>query len=112
MERRGVIDFELGDRASRYNVNIPVRYRPFGDLGWTETKTINISCSGVLFEVDEPLELDAPVELSFDVPVEIGGTGDEELTCRGQVVRTIMPPATDAPSAAAAAIADFRVKEH
>jgi hypothetical protein len=112
MESREVFPFDPATRASRYTVSIPVRYRPFGELGWTETKTINISCTGVLFEAHEPLELETPIELSFDLPTEMGGSGDRELTCLGQVVRTLMTPSSDAPPAAAAAIADFRVTEH
>lgn len=112
MQRREVFSFDPTTRASRYEISIPVRYRPLGELGWIETKTINISCTGVLFETDEPLQVESPVELSFDLPVEIGGAGVGELTCLGQVVRSIMPPSSDAPLAAAAAIADFKVTQH
>ena len=112
MESREVFPFDPGTRATRYNVSIPVRYRPLGDLGWTQTQTINISLTGVLFETTELLEPEDPVELSFDTPVEIGGTGNGELTCIGQVVRTMMPPATDASPAAAASISGFKVTEH
>ena len=89
MESREVFPFDPGTRASRYNVSIPVRYRPLGDIGWTQTKTINISLTGVLFETTDPLDVESPIELSFDAPVEIGGTGQAELTCLGQVVRTM-----------------------
>ena len=109
MERREAFPFDPGSRASRYTVSIPVRYRPLGDLGWTQTKTINISMTGVLFETSDTLEVEAPIELSFDAPVEIG---QGQLTCIGQVVRTIMTPSTDAPPAAAASINDFHVIEH
>lgn len=112
MERREVFPFDPGSRATRYNVSIPVRYRPLGDLGWTQTQTINISLTGVLFETAEPLDPEAPVELSFDAPVEIGGTGQGELTCIGQVVRTMMPPSTDVSPVAAASISGFHVTEH
>lgn len=112
MERREAFPFDPGSRASRYTVSIPVRYRPLGDLGWTQTKTINISMTGVLFETSDQFDVEAPIELSFDAPVEIGGTGQGELTCIGQIVRTMMTPSTDAPPAAAASITDFHVTEH
>ena len=108
MERRGIVDLDLGDRASRYPVTITVRYRPIGEIGWVESKSINISSSGILFEADEPLEVDTPVELSFDLPSEIGGTGNGEITCRGMVVRTIMPPVSDEAPALAASITGYR----
>jgi hypothetical protein len=112
MLSREVVSLEPGSRASRYTISIPVRYRPLGDIGWTQTKTINISLTGVLFETEADLHENVPIELSFDAPVEIGGSGQAELTCLGQVVRTIMPPSSDAPPLAAAAITDFRVTEH
>ena len=108
MERRGVMQLDFEDRASRYPVNITVRYRPLGEIGWVESKTINISRSGILFEADEPLDVDTPLEISFDLPTEFGGSGDGTLTCRGMVVRTIMPPASDAPPVVAATIANYR----
>ena len=112
MEGREVFPFDPGTRATRYNVSIPVRYRPLGDLGWTQTQTINISLTGVLFETNDPVDVNAPIELSFDAPIEIGGSGRGELTCTGQVVRTMMPPSSDAPLLAAASITDFHVTEH
>jgi hypothetical protein len=112
MFNREVFTLEPGSRASRYNVSIPVRYRPLGDIGWTQTQTINISLTGILFETNDPIDVNSPIELSFDAPVEIGGSGRGELTCMGQVVRTMMPPSTDAPLLAAASITDFHVTEH
>lgn len=106
MGRRAIIVYDTGDRASRYPVTVPIRFRPLGEIGWTEAMTINLSCSGVLFEANEPFLTDTPIEMSFELPVEFGG--DSEVTCRGQVVRTMMPPATDAPPSIAATITEFR----
>jgi hypothetical protein len=109
MERRGtVIDVELGDRASRVPITLTLRYRPGGEVGWSEGKTINISRSGVLFAADESLEVDTPVEMNFDLPLEVGGAPGTEVTCRGHVVRTILPPSSDAPPALAVSIDDYR----
>lgn len=95
---------DFGDRASRIPIERTLRYRPDGELGWSETKTINISRSGVLFAADESLEIDTPLEMSFDLPLEIGGAPGTEVTCRGKVVRTILPPSTDRPPVVAVTI--------
>lgn len=110
MERREITVTDPGMRASRFPIEMRLRYRPSGEVGWTEGKTVNISRSGVLFEADELLEVDTPIEMSFDIPIEIGGAAGAgaEIACRGQVVRTILPPATDAPPAVAATIAEYR----
>jgi hypothetical protein len=108
MARHGIIDIEPGDRASRVPVELTLRYRPGGEVGWSETKTINISRSGILFATDESLPIDTPLEMSLDLPLEVGGAPGTEVTCRGHVVRTVLPPATDAPPAVAATIDELR----
>jgi hypothetical protein len=107
MERRGLPPLDLDDRASRYPVTITVRYRPLGEIGWCESKTINISRSGILFEASEPVDPETSLELNFDLPSEIGGSGEGEVTCRGLVVRTMLPPASDSSPRVAASFADF-----
>ncbi len=107
MGRRGYAPYELQPRASRYAVAIPVRYRRQGELGWVETKTVNLSSSGIVFQVDSPLKADTALELTFDAPPEVGGG---QITCRGQVVRTILAPATEELPTVAATIKDFCIK--
>ncbi|MFB3921786.1 MAG: PilZ domain-containing protein [Terriglobia bacterium] len=108
MNGHGMTIPEVGFRASRFPVELPLRYRPLGELGWVEGRTINVSRSGVLFAVDELLPEETPIELAFDLPPEMGGGPGEGVTCRGQVVRTILPPSTDDPPAVAVSIAGFR----
>lgn len=108
MNGRGMTIPEVGFRASRFPVELPLRYRPLGELGWVEGRTINVSRSGVLFAADELLPEETPVELTFDLPPEMGGGPGEGITCRGQVVRTILPPSTDDPPSVAVSIAEFR----
>jgi hypothetical protein len=108
MDRRGIIALDLEDRASRIPIELTLRYRPGGEIGWSETKTINVSRSGVLFAADESLPIDTPLEMNFDLPQEIGGAPGTEVTCRGKVVRTVLPPSTDAPPAVAVTIDEYR----
>jgi len=108
MERREITVFDAEARASRFPVELPLRYRPIGEIGWIEAKTINVSRSGVLFEVDQLLPEETRIEMTFDLPVEMGGGSGAEVTCRGQIVRTILPPATDALPSVAVTITDYR----
>jgi len=98
---------ELGTRAPRFPIEMFLRYRPSGEIGWREGTTVNISRSGVLFQVDQLLEVGTPIEMSFALPVEIGGEAGAEVSCRAQVVRTVMPPSTDTPPAIAATILEY-----
>src|SRR5947199_15935 len=60
-------------RATRFSVHMPVRYRAIGEGEWREGHTENISRTGVLFWVDSLLEPDTPVEMNFTLPVKVGG---------------------------------------
>lgn len=108
MERRGTTILQIGDRASRFPVDMPMRYRPIGDVGWNEGRTLNLSRSGVLFEAGDNLAPDTPIEMSFDLPTEFGGGPGTQVICRGQVVRTLLPPATDAAPSVAASFGELR----
>ena len=68
--------------------------------------TQNISSSGVLFQVDELLPIEADLELRLQLP-NVGAPGRAEVVCRGRVVRTV-EPSDDCPwLAAAIVISDF-----
>ncbi len=75
-----------------------------------EGRTENISRSGILFHSSAPLEVDVPVELSFALPVEAGGESGAMVVCHGQIVRRLLSPASDAPSALAAKILEYHLK--
>ena len=95
-------------RAPRFSIQIPLRYRPSGEIGWSEGRTENISRSGVLFEAEQIIGVETRVEISLMLPMEIAGEAGAEVVCRGQIVRTVLPPATDAPPELAARILDYR----
>ncbi len=94
-------------RAQRFPLHLPLRYRARGESAWQTGWTENISSSGVLFQAASIFKLAAPVELSFVLPGEVGGAGGGVVYCHGEIVRTIMPPASDAPPAMAARILDY-----
>ena len=76
-------------RARRFNLHLPLRYRPLGEKDWRAGKTENISRSGMLFQAQESLRPTSQVEISLVLPPEIAGLAATEVLCRGEVVRTI-----------------------
>ena len=76
-------------RARRFNLQLPLRYRPLGEKSWRPGTTENISRSGLLFLAQELLHLNAQVEISLVLPAEIAGLAATEVICRGEVVRSV-----------------------
>jgi len=76
-------------RARRFNLQLPLRYRPLGEKSWRPGTTENISRSGLLFQAQEMLRPNAQVEISLVLPAEIAGLAATEVICRGEVVRSI-----------------------
>ena len=78
-------------RAPRFPLHLSVRYRRLGDRQWRRGETENISRSGVLIRVEDPLEIDTTVELMVALAVRSAAAGSGEVQCSGRVVRTISP---------------------
>jgi hypothetical protein len=88
-------------RARRIPIRIALAYRAVGETEWHPGVITNISRSGVLFKGEQIIRVGVPVEMNFHEPVEIGRRGRAVVSCRGRVVRTLLPPAKDAPIFAA-----------
>ena len=78
-------------RAPRFPLHLSVRYRRVGDRQWRRGETENISRSGVLIRGEDPLEIDATVELMVALAVRRTAATGGEVQCSGRVVRTISP---------------------
>jgi PAS domain S-box-containing protein len=76
-------------RARRFNLHLPLRYRPLGEKSWRPGTTENISRSGLLFQAQEVLHPSAQLEISLVLPAEIAGLASTEVICRGEVVRSV-----------------------
>lgn len=76
-------------RARRFNLHLPLRYRPLGEKSWRPGTTENISRSGLLFQAQEMLRPTEQLEISLVLPAEIAGLAATEVICRGEVVRSI-----------------------
>jgi DNA-binding response OmpR family regulator len=95
-------------RAQRFNLHLPLRYRPVGEESWRKGTTENISRSGLLFRGEEPLRPNAQLEINLVLPVEIAGLAATEVVCRGEVVRTVDDVDTTVTPALAAKILQYR----
>jgi PAS domain S-box-containing protein len=76
-------------RARRFNLHLPLRYRPLGEQSWRPGTTENISRSGLLFQAQEVLRPNMQLEISLVLPAEIAGLAATEVLCRGEVVRSV-----------------------
>ena len=76
-------------RARRFNLHLPLQYRPVGEKSWRPGTTENISRSGLLFQAQELLLPHAQLEISLVLPTEIAGLAATEVICRGEVVRSV-----------------------
>ena len=77
------------ERARRFELQIPLRYRANGDSQWRRGTMKNISSSGVLFQGEVWTEPSTPVEISFVLPKKILGEEAAEVVCRGTVMRSL-----------------------
>lgn len=55
----------LVDRAERHELRIPLRFRPEGQEDWFPGETVNMSETGVLFCSEEMIEVETPLEITF-----------------------------------------------
>jgi len=100
---------KASNRAKRFQIHIPVRYREPGGRAWIEGKTENISRSGVLFRTESVLSPKTTVEMRLALPVVIKNEAPSEILCKGVVVRTEQSGIRGAPPALAVAIQHYRL---
>jgi hypothetical protein len=110
MSRRKVnLSLYVSRYAQPFAIQMPLRCRLSGEREWLDARTENISRSGVLFLASGLMDVNAPIEMSFVLPVEVGGRPGAMVLCQGQVVRTILPAMTDDSPAMAAKILNYRL---
>ena len=100
------------ERATRYAVRLPVRYRSRPMLSWGEGRTCNISRTGLEFDTAEPvpdldlLATDAEIDLRLEMPFT--GARRAEVTARGRVARIGRAGAEGEVVAVAVAVTQYR----
>ncbi len=68
-------------RAQRFNLHLPLKYRPLGEDDWRDGTTENISRSGMLFRAEESLPANVQLEINLVLPAEIAGLSAAEVVC-------------------------------
>jgi PAS domain S-box-containing protein len=94
-------------RAQRFNLHLPLKYRPLGEPDWRAGTTENISRSGMLFRGEEPIPTSVQVEINLVLPPEIAGLAPAEVVCRGEVVRSVVGESPSMSPALAAKILQY-----
>jgi hypothetical protein len=84
-----------------------VRYRIAGSGPWLSGTTQNISSSGVLFEAEQQVEVNTPIELAITLPPAADVEQPGEVRGRALVVRTGDIDSSQMPAFVAAAFADI-----
>jgi hypothetical protein len=95
-------------RAPRFAIEVPFYFRRRGEGSWRQGMTDNISRSGVLFRSRELLNEQTPIDMHFELPLQVSGRPGAVVACRGFVVRAVDPESPDAPCAMAATISRYR----
>jgi hypothetical protein len=83
-----------------------MRCRRVGQEEWLTGRSENISRTGVLFRVEQLIDVGAPVEMSLDLR-QVTAVPSAEIVCHGRVVRVVPPDDAHPLPAVAASIADF-----
>jgi hypothetical protein len=68
-------------RAQRFPLRVPLHYQKSGMTHWNEGRTLNISCTGILFQADESLPQNTMLDIRVDFPSRV------TLSCQASVVR-------------------------
>jgi hypothetical protein len=96
-------------RAGRYPVQTPIRFRVHGKDQWHEGMTENISCTGVLLRSRFLPRNGAEVEMVLSLPAKVWGKRPAEVVGRGRVVRRDRSQRLNQPPAIAATIERYRL---
>ena len=92
-------------RASRFSVQLEMRYRTAVDRQWRPGQTRNVSRSGILFHADAPIPPETEVELELVIPGTVAGEPPSRLCCAGNTVRMT----DDASPSVAATVDEYRL---
>lgn len=86
-EHRAKGSKDVVQRAQRFAIEIPIRYREKGVAEWQKSATVNISASGILFRSKQTWRTRTVLDVILTLPVAVSGEAAAEIGCRGTVVR-------------------------
>ncbi|MGH9431024.1 MAG: PilZ domain-containing protein [Terriglobia bacterium] len=109
-EEQAVRRFSVGERqrAQRFRIHAPLRYRTAGEGEWRAGMMVNISESGVLFQADHRLGSNPKMETRFSLSTGTSGEAVVQVVCRGVIARTVTGPESTRMTALAMRITKFQ----
>jgi hypothetical protein len=99
---------EYEQRAFRYPIHTPIRFRKSGTEEWQEGLTVNISRTGILFQSGMDFPPRTLLEMQIILPYEALGEPQANVLCWGPVVRLDSKAKKEGQIALAAAISRYR----
>jgi hypothetical protein len=96
-----------GERPIRFELGLPVQFRPVGASQWIEGTSRDISRSGLLFRSDSEIPLGTELEVIIAMPKELTGSRAVQVVCTGTVVRQLASAAPADPNFLALEITDY-----
>ncbi len=96
-------------RPKRFDLELPIEFRPQNDDRWWPGRTENISANGVLFRARKGVPPLTPIEITMQLPPALTGDSTVRLLCSGHVVRSDEPPMLLGEAKVAATFFDYRL---
>jgi len=100
---------QVSERAQRFPIHLPVRYRIPHSSEWIDACTENVSRSGVVFRTDRAFESNTSVDLRLQLPPTDNNEGVRgEIACKGDVVRVEKRDPSELTQTVAVAFRNYR----
>jgi len=100
---------QFRNRATRFNLRLPVYFRQPDSPTWLEGTTENVSYTGMLFRSASPIAPATTLELRLRLATAAQGTESTEMHGKGSVVRVEQRDLAETPVALAIAISFHRI---
>jgi hypothetical protein len=78
-------------RPKRFEMELPIEFRPHDSNHWWQAKTEDISANGILFRTRERVPPRTPVDVKLQLPASLTGERAVRLLCSGFIVRSVEP---------------------
>ncbi len=87
---QGVLMSEGADRreARRFTMSLPMRVSPRAKRRELDAHTRDVSYRGLYFVADADFEVGSEIEFVITLPQQVTQSGDVNIRCQGEVVRT------------------------
>lgn len=85
-----VVMAEWRQRAERFFLPLPLRYRTSGASNWLTGQTHNISGSGILFGADHELPVGTEIEMHLAMEA-FGKSYPSQIAAQARIVRIVAP---------------------